>query len=237
MFLGNGFDDYISKPIDIRQLNAVLNKFIRDKQPPEIIEAAKRQAEIKSNNATQSTVNSRFAEIFVRDALRSVSALDKISEKQGPLNDEDIHTYIIHVHGMKSALANIGKMELSAAALKLEASARKGDIGVISSETPAFLSSLRTLVDSLTPKEETTEVVTTDTDQAYLREKLLEVKAACETYNKKNARELIQALREKAWEPPTRKLLETIAEKLLHSDFDEVVICIEKFMEINPDIS
>ena len=32
MFLENGFDGYISKPIDIRQLNDSLNKFIRDKQ-------------------------------------------------------------------------------------------------------------------------------------------------------------------------------------------------------------
>jgi CheY-like chemotaxis protein/anti-sigma regulatory factor (Ser/Thr protein kinase) len=32
MFLSNGFDDFISKPIDIRELNAVLNKMIRDKR-------------------------------------------------------------------------------------------------------------------------------------------------------------------------------------------------------------
>ncbi|MDR1246337.1 MAG: response regulator [Clostridiales Family XIII bacterium] len=31
MFLENGFDGFISKPIDIRQLNAVLNKFVRDR--------------------------------------------------------------------------------------------------------------------------------------------------------------------------------------------------------------
>jgi len=31
IFLENGFNDFISKPIDIRQMNLVLNKFIRDK--------------------------------------------------------------------------------------------------------------------------------------------------------------------------------------------------------------
>jgi signal transduction histidine kinase/DNA-binding response OmpR family regulator/HPt (histidine-containing phosphotransfer) domain-containing protein len=30
MFLQNGFDDFISKPIDIRHLNAILNKYVRD---------------------------------------------------------------------------------------------------------------------------------------------------------------------------------------------------------------
>ncbi|MDR1059758.1 MAG: response regulator [Clostridiales bacterium] len=31
MFMANGFDGFISKPIDIRQLNAILNKFVRDR--------------------------------------------------------------------------------------------------------------------------------------------------------------------------------------------------------------
>jgi len=30
-FLKNGFDGYISKPIDVRQLNDSLNKYIRDR--------------------------------------------------------------------------------------------------------------------------------------------------------------------------------------------------------------
>jgi CheY-like chemotaxis protein len=51
IFLENGFDDFISKPIDIRQLNAVLNKFIRDKQPPEVLKAARQQAEEKEKQA------------------------------------------------------------------------------------------------------------------------------------------------------------------------------------------
>jgi signal transduction histidine kinase/FixJ family two-component response regulator len=41
IFLKNGFDDFISKPIDMRVLNAALNKHIRDKQTPEVVEAAR----------------------------------------------------------------------------------------------------------------------------------------------------------------------------------------------------
>jgi signal transduction histidine kinase/CheY-like chemotaxis protein len=43
IFLENGFDGFISKPIDTRQLNVTLNKLIRDKQPPEVLEAARRE--------------------------------------------------------------------------------------------------------------------------------------------------------------------------------------------------
>jgi signal transduction histidine kinase/CheY-like chemotaxis protein len=41
IFLENGFDGFISKPIDTRQLNSALNKYIRDKYPAETVEAAR----------------------------------------------------------------------------------------------------------------------------------------------------------------------------------------------------
>jgi len=42
VFMENGFDGFISKPIDTRQLNITLNKFIRDKYPAETVEAARK---------------------------------------------------------------------------------------------------------------------------------------------------------------------------------------------------
>ena len=57
--------------------------------------------------------------------------------------------YVIHVHGMKSALAYIQRMALSAAALKLETSARVRDIETIRAETPAFLNALRAVIREL----------------------------------------------------------------------------------------
>ena len=39
----SGFDDFISKPIDIFRLNTILNEFVRDRQPPEFIVAVRRQ--------------------------------------------------------------------------------------------------------------------------------------------------------------------------------------------------
>jgi len=42
IFLENGFDGFISKPIDIRHLDLTLNKFVRDKYPVEVVEAAKK---------------------------------------------------------------------------------------------------------------------------------------------------------------------------------------------------
>ena len=229
IFLGNGFDDYISKPIDVRQLNTVLNKLVRDKQPSEVIEAARKQAAPQPGGAEAPAVDPRFAEVFVRDAMKSLAELDRIAERGG-YGDDDLRTYVIHVHGMKGALANIGNMELSAIALKLESSGREGDIETVSSETPAFLDALRKLTEELRPKEKDGPAQG-DADTQYLREKLLEVKSACEEYNKKVARDMVKELRDRAWPRPEKELLERIAENLLHSEFDAVSDAVDEYLK------
>ena len=45
MFLQNGFDGFMSKPIDFYQLDCLLKTFLRDKQPAAVINAAKQQQE------------------------------------------------------------------------------------------------------------------------------------------------------------------------------------------------
>jgi HPt (histidine-containing phosphotransfer) domain-containing protein len=235
IFLGNGFDDFISKPIDVRQLNTVLNRFIRDKQTPEVIENAKRQAEEQSrqpaDNTAKPDIDPRFAEIFVRDAAKSLAALDAIMEKQGEYSEDELRTYVIHVHGMKSALANMGKMDLSAVALKLEAAGREGKLDIVISETPAFLSSLRDYAEELKPKDEGSSGEISDENKTLLREKLIEIKAACEDYDEDTADKALVELRNTSWPQPVKDLLGTVEEQLLHSDFDEIVDNIEKFME------
>jgi len=41
IFIQNEFNDYILKPIDIRQLNVVMNIYVRDKQPQDVIDEAR----------------------------------------------------------------------------------------------------------------------------------------------------------------------------------------------------
>lgn len=51
LFFENGFNDFVSKPIDLRQLNMVLNKWIRDKQPQDVIDAARHAAALKREHS------------------------------------------------------------------------------------------------------------------------------------------------------------------------------------------
>ena len=234
IFLGNGFDDFISKPIDVRQLNTILNKLIRDKQTPETLEAARKMTDENKSpsdgNAQQPNVDPQFAEIFARDARKALETLTTIAEKNDYSDENDLRTYIINVHGIKSALANIGKMDLSAVALKLETAGREGKLDIVETETGSFLSALRTYVDELAPQEEAATEENAEEDKQFLREKLLIIKAACDEYDEGAADEALAELRKASWSAETKKLLGKISELLLHSDFDEIADLIKELL-------
>ena len=235
VFLESGFDDFISKPIDIRLLNAVLNKLVRDRKPPEVVEEARKKALQKSAQAAGEAplpvTDPVFAEIFVRDAQKAVAVLETISD----FDDEDnLRTYIINVHGMKSALANIGQKDLSAVALKLETAGRDGRIDAIKSETAGFLFSLKAYLEEIKPREEVTVADRADEDKQRLKEKLEAIRSACEDFDESTAEEVLAELRSATWSQQTNELLGAISEKLLHSDFDEIETAIDEFLAAMP---
>jgi len=264
IFLGNGFNDFISKPIDVRQLNAVLNKFIRDRQSREVIEAARAHAVEKQGRLVQEQnqaqdyrtedggsvssgiggmsrgsgsaeqdIDPLFAEAFARDARKALATLEAISERESYDNDDDLRSYVINVHGMKSALANVKYDELSAVAQKLEGAGREQDLVWLKSETPMFLRRLREFVDTIAPEPETGggEDGNEDEDPAFLRGKLLEIRSACEEYDESAADSALTELREMTWSQQTNKILGDISEHLLHSDFDEVVSIVDAALD------
>ena len=234
LFPGHGFDDYISKPIDVRQLNTVLNRLIRDKQTSDVLEAARSHEHNKddiSHRGSSKVFDPRFAEVFIRDAKKSIEAILAIAQRDSYADENDLRTYTIHVHGMKSALANIGRLDISAVALKLESSARDGDIAVLSSETPAFLSSVQTLVEELTPDESSEVDASTDSDPGVLRESLLKLRSECESYSKKSSRDILNELKSGVWSRATNDFIDKATEMLLHSEFDEIISEIDTFLD------
>lgn len=133
LFLKNGFDDYISKPIDIRHLNTVLKKFVRDKQTPEDIEARQKQI----NGA------------FIQDAMKAAELLEDLIKKNGSYTDQDIQTYTDSIQGLKTALDNIGEPKLSSFAKKLEEAGLNKNTAAMSNGIPVFLGKLRAAAEKL----------------------------------------------------------------------------------------
>jgi HPt (histidine-containing phosphotransfer) domain-containing protein len=208
IFLQNGFDDFIAKPIDIRQLNTVLNRLVRDKQPPEVIEEARRQH--ISKPAEEAGLDAMIISSFIRDARKALTVL------QNP--EADMQRFTITAHGMKSALANIGETALSNRAKELESAGKAGDAARAKKDTPSFLNDLNALLEKYAHPEAEAGV---KEDTRLLRERLALIVEMCEDYDRKGATDIISELNNGPCSAQTRQALDKIMEAVLHSEFEE----------------
>jgi len=230
IFLKNSFDGFISKPIDIQQLDSVLNKFIRDKQSPEVIEEVRRQYALSkiSTHNTRYKMSSTMELAFARDARKRLLVLEAISKNINAATDEDLRSFTLNANAIKSVLANVGERDLSKAAYELERAGSDGNRAVILADTQPFIDSLREIIQKIESNEDTTSVDNEDT--AYLRTKLLEFRYACNAYDKKLAKNILSELYSKRWSHQTKDFLATLSELLLHSDFEEAIKRMERFL-------
>ena len=240
MFIKNGFDGFISKPIDSRELNHILNEFIRNKKPPEIVKNARREQQKKlanSGNENQNTSkpgeDSAVSQLFILDAESAINTLENIYKKIDNLGKEDISSLIITVHGIKSALANLGENELSAAALNLEIAGENSNLTELTNSTPSFIASLKSIIEKYKPNDKNEKTEITGADFDYLREKLNIIKKACETFDKETAKAALNELKEKIWTSPVNALLDDISINMLHSSFKKAAAAADNYLQSN----
>jgi signal transduction histidine kinase/CheY-like chemotaxis protein len=215
LFSRHGFDGFIPKPIDARHMNAVLNKFIRDRYPEEAKKYQPQEAISKPDEK-----RAKLLQIFRRDAEKAAATLRETTMSG------DIKLFTTTAHAMKSALANIGETEKSRQAAALEQAGLDGDRDFIAANTESFIETLKILIMELN------KIAANDADAAagmdaavedtsFLKEQMQIIKTACENYDDTAAYAALDRLKEKPWKPQTTAALEEISDMLfLHSDFD-----------------
>jgi CheY-like chemotaxis protein len=230
LFLANGFDALLSKPIDLRQLDSLLRKLIYEKQPSEVIEAANRQKkEGKVDRAAQVlVVKPELADVFTKDAEKVVAVMEIIFDYQFR-RDEDLRLFTVNAHAMKSALLYVNEAELSEMAKLLEQAGRDKNIDLLMDKTPAFLIALRAVIEKHRPLENNNIEVHEDT--AYLQDKLSAIAAACLEYDSSVIRDILSELNSKIWSRETNKLFRVIELHLLHSDYEDIQNAVEKALQ------
>lgn len=142
-FLQCGFQDFVSKPIDKKALHEVLIQWIPVSRRREKQEAADINIPGNTGKAPIGFEDIRIDGIQVEEARRhhtggaedylellQLYCLDgrrKCGLLKELLAERDYDTYGVETHGLKSASANIGAMELSARAKEHEDAAVRGD--------------------------------------------------------------------------------------------------------------
>ena len=218
LFMNSGFSGFISKPIDLAQLNAYLTRFIRDKQPPEVLEAARMRA-LPAHSTGQTRLSIKgLARSFLRDAEKAVKVLEPIISER-VFDEAALKDFTVQVHGMKSALLNIGRSDFSKAAQTLELAGREGDVRAIEALAPSFLSTLKEMAKEIA-QEEGGEA-TAQEDPASFYKHLLAILDACESYNIEAADCALHLAEQLAGTAGAKTLLREVSAHLLRGDFEE----------------
>lgn len=152
-FLECGFQDFIAKPLDRKALNQLLLRWVPEKyrhtegaeeEFKPLDPAAFRIDGVDMDAAMQYYSGDEegfidLLELYCMDGKRKIELLRELVES-------DILRYQIEVHGLKSASANIGAMNVSAMARAQENAAAKDDREFISSQFPLLLAEYETLL-------------------------------------------------------------------------------------------
>ena len=133
MFMENGFNDFISKPIDINKFYEIVMRYL----PADKVRENARPMKRRERVSREEDLNRRAAIIFVkenRDTMERINA----SLKEG-----DLTSAHRTVHNLKSSAGFLGRKRLQAAAFSLEQSLTAGT----AIYTPSQLENLRIELD------------------------------------------------------------------------------------------
>jgi signal transduction histidine kinase/HPt (histidine-containing phosphotransfer) domain-containing protein/ActR/RegA family two-component response regulator len=152
MFLSNGFDDYLPKPIETAKLNRLVEKWIPAEFRVPLPDDASRPSgdtgvfEIEGLDAKSGLertggmmdVYLEILELFCQDAEDALPSFKSVS-------DENIGDLTIRVHAIKSASASVGALALSNEAAMLEDAGKRCDASFIRERITGFCESLERL--------------------------------------------------------------------------------------------
>ena len=160
--LNAGFDDYLTKPVNISEMEEMMLKFL----PKEYI-IMKDEAVGTEDEGSVQTVPAVLFKSGIIEPQKGIefcgdteSYMDAVAvyassiDKKAALIEEclqkgDIENYTLNVHSLKSTSKAIGAGELFERALALEMAGKSGNIETLKADTPGFLKDYRGLKEIL----------------------------------------------------------------------------------------
>jgi CheY-like chemotaxis protein len=163
VFLRNGIDDLLEKPIEIKKLDALLERWI-----------PKEKQILPSQNQDNNTGSSAPYVFYKTIDIPKVNVLSGLNNTGGSMEvymnilsnfyheakdhaeqikqaaeTDNVSLYTILIHGLKGSAGSIGADEFSSFANHIEEEISKGDVTVIPTKTGELLENLHTLTDNI----------------------------------------------------------------------------------------
>jgi signal transduction histidine kinase/CheY-like chemotaxis protein len=167
-FLKKGFQAFLSKPVDVARMDAILRQWVRDKEQenkagalPASMSASHAEARQKGEEGKAASIEGIDWQAGLdyfsgdRDVYLSVlrSYVDNTAHLINTISHvtaETLSDYAIHVHGIKGSSYAIEAREIAKQAEELEHAAKAGDLQIVNRNTPLFVENTRKLLNTLT---------------------------------------------------------------------------------------
>ncbi|MDR0983960.1 MAG: response regulator [Ruminococcus sp.] len=225
MFKENGFDDFISKPIDIRLLDKCMHSYIKNNSQKEESDKSngdkgkneldKANNELDSAQKSPAVLSPGLINVFLSDAEK----MKKLMSEQ--LAAKDLKAFSITVHGIKSACANIGEKECSRLAEELELAAKENNLKYVMQNYPSFEKLLKKIILKLTPAEDEIKKIVNKIDIDEIKKYMTAICKACDEYDSDRAMGILSELQQVRLTKELRDFFFKIHNDVLHSDFEE----------------
>ena len=240
MFLSEGMNDVVTKPIEVRFLVAKLKQWL----PPEKLQKATEKheeepaqtapsenGEINLDTMTLADLDTAGARQLLGNDKLYLNILKKFYESipakaktiKGFYDEQDIHSYTIAVHALKSEARQIGAAELSAMAAELEKAGNENDTRIIREKTVFMMKKYLSYLQDLKPffggeEEQATAKAAIDDDTLHaLFDKLTE---ALDELDMDGMEEVSDKLDAYAYEGEEQELYEQLKEAISEMDMD-----------------
>ncbi|MDR2175683.1 MAG: response regulator [Synergistaceae bacterium] len=161
MFLQNGFNDFVPKPIDLLRLDAVLNKWVRSDAPgPALPQAAEdgildgiRAEGLDIEGGIRHYAGGKAYLSIIRsyahhtpELLETLRVEVRRLETLSAPSEEDLRKYAVAVHGLKGASYGVKAGAVGEAAEALERAAKAGDWETVRTGNGALLEEAEALL-------------------------------------------------------------------------------------------
>jgi len=242
VFLQNGMDDFVPKPIDPVRLHEILMTWI-PKEKQQIIETQTWKSKQEEGETFQILgVDTQIGITRTGGTLdgyiRVVSILcseweTKVKAMEVALSSDDLTTYTRYVHTYKSLLATIGAIPISETAAILETAANNADRTTINLHHGSFIHDLREVAMSIAAalrerEEQMDDVESTAEDMKWLHMELAVLRGAIEEVNMQEINSIMDGIFAQRWTKEITEQLEKIIQNITLYEWAKAVDMIKE---------
>lgn len=238
MFLREGMDDFVAKPIEMRDITAKLRKWLPDEKikllntsdtpeeaPEEIMDIE--GLDVKSGIALSGTIELYCAVLAdYYEVIEKKATLIEQYETEG-----NLESYTIEVHALKSASKLIGATELSFMAAYLEKCGHEGNLEPIHEKTEELLQCYRSLIPLLAPYAHSEIEESATLSPKEIAELLTSLTEALDDFDSDGAKKITDELKACYLSKEEEILRQTLCEAVSDLEYDDAAEAAQKWME------